>query len=231
MAETKPPTTSRGSAATTWDALADHYDPERIADHVYSACVRQAVADLRPAGTVLDCGCGTGLATPYLLNAERVYALDFSEQMLEQLQQKFRPGEVQTVHGDVRHLPFPDGMFDCVLVANVLQHLPPVDHARAAAEILRVLKPGGRYSVSVQQYSTWKQRAGWGKEGKPSQPGIDYIFRFTRPELAALFPGARIRAVGFYGRPPQLQISIARLAGHLLARLGHGHMICAYGTA
>lgn len=68
------------------------------------------------------------------------------------------------------------------------------------------------------------------QEGKPGgKGGCDYIFRYTRSELAALFPSARIRAVGFYNWPAQMLIT--KTAGHTLARRGHGHMILAYGAA
>ena len=219
------------SPAAAWDAMASGYDAERVSDPVYRACIRQAVADLRPAGTVLDCGCGTGLATPYLMDAESVHALDVSEEMLVRLEAKFPRRKLHTARGDVRRLPYPDGMFDCVLVANVLQHLKPADQVRAAAEIMRALKPGGRFCVSVHHYSVAKRHAGWKKEGRPGgdRRNAGYIFRYTRAELAALFPGAGIRAMGFYGLPAQRLIS--SMAGHVLARLGRGHMLCAYGTA
>jgi ubiquinone/menaquinone biosynthesis C-methylase UbiE len=217
------------SASRTWDAQARHYDSARVEDPVYKACLAQAVADLHPTGRVLECGCGTGLATRHLLRAERVHAVDFSESMLEQVRRKFPEDRVRTKLADVRALPYPSGTFDCVLAANVLQHLVPEDQVRAAREILRMLKPGGRYSVSVHHYSREKQDRGWEKQGKPGEPGVDYIYRYSRRELAALFPRARIRAIGFYGWPAQLLIS--RAAGHVLARFGHGHMICAYGRA
>jgi ubiquinone/menaquinone biosynthesis C-methylase UbiE len=220
----------RSSTADTWDALAADYDIERHTDRVYDACVRQAVADLKPRGVVLECGCGTGLATGHLLTAPRVtavHAVDFSEHMLETVRRKFPSDHIETTRADLRQLPYPDGTFDCVLAANVLQHLAPSDQPRAAEEIMRVLRPGGRYSVSVHHYSADKQQRGWEKEGKPGQPGVDYIFRYSRDELARLFPEARIRAVGFYGWPAQMLIT--RTVGHVLARFGHGHMISAHG--
>ncbi len=222
---------SSRSPAAAWDAMASCYDAERASDPVYCACIRQAVADLRPAGTVLDCGCGTGLATPYLMCAESVHALDVSEEMLVRLETKFPRPELHAARGDVCRLPYPDDMFDRVLVANVLQHLTPTEQVRAAAEIMRTLKPGGRFCVSVHHYSVDKQQAGWKKEGRPGgdRRNSGYIFRYTRAELAALFPGAHIRAMGFYGLPAQRLISST--AGHVLARLGRGHMLSAYGTA
>lgn len=221
--------TFRSTTAAMWDALAESYDAERTGDAVYDACMRQPVADLRPEGTVLECGCGTGLATGYLLDgAEYVHALDFSGRMLEEVRRKYPDERVATRQADVRALPYADDTFDCVLAANVLQHLVPSEQPRAAAELLRILKPGGRYAVSVHHFSLDKQELGWRKEGKPGQPDTDYVYLYTRDELAALFPRARIRAMGFYGCPGQMFIT--RAAGHLLARLGHGHMIEAYGT-
>ena len=44
--------------------------------------------------------------------------------------------------GDAHHLPFLDATFDAVVTFNTFEHL--YDPPRAAAEIHRVLKPGGR---------------------------------------------------------------------------------------
>ena len=49
------------------------------------------------------------------------------------------------VVGDAHRLPFRDGIFDHVVALNVFEHLR--DPTRAAAEIFRVLKPGGRVAI------------------------------------------------------------------------------------
>lgn len=217
---------SSGSTPEVWEAAADSYDQKRALDPVYHSCVARVVADLQPQGRVLDAGCGTGLQTARIDPRCEIHAVDYSQRSLDLLRRRLP--NVATRTADLRDLPFEDGSFDAVLCANTLQHLTPEGQRLAARELLRVLRPGGRYAVSVHHYSVEKQRAGWIKEGKPGQAGVDYIFRFSLAELQALFPGCRVRAVGFYGWP--LQHVVSGVAGHLLARLGRGHMLIAYGT-
>jgi len=160
------------SRPEVWDALAREYDALRVRDPVYRACLEQAVEVLHPAGTVLDAGCGTGLSTQLLLACDEVKALDFSAASLRTLQAKLGARDnLDTVCGDLRELPFPDATFDRVLCANALSCLSPTAQARAAAELLRVLKPHGRYAVSAHHYSRAKQRRRWIKEGRPGGSG------------------------------------------------------------
>jgi SAM-dependent methyltransferase len=50
---------------------------------------------------------------------------------------------VDFVEGDVERLPFPAASFDGVLLSGIVHHLP--DPSRCAAEVFRVLRPGGRF--------------------------------------------------------------------------------------
>jgi SAM-dependent methyltransferase len=218
------------SKPEVWDQLAPDYIAQRAADPVYRSCLLQAIEALQPAGTVLDAGCGTGMSTRYLLHCEHVEALDFSGASLDTLQAHLGGRKnLEIVRADLRELPFPDASFDCVLCANTLQHLAPQAQPQAVAELLRVLKPRGRYAVSAHHYSRYKRRKRWIKEGRPGQPGMDYVFRFSRCELARLLPGAQIRAAGFYALPGRAQNLAARWLGKALVRLQIGHMLIAYG--
>lgn len=222
---------ARSSKAEVWDELAAGYDELRLGDPVYCAGIYQSIEVLRPFGAVLDAGCGTGLATRLLLGCREIRALDFSKRSLEILERRIgRRSNLKPVHGDLCALPFPDESFDSVLCANALPCLSPEAHLRAASELRRVLKPHGRYAVSVHSYSRAKRRRHWIKEGRPGQPGVDYIFRFSRSELLRLFPGARIRAVGFYALPGRVQIAAARYFGELVDKFDFGHILIAYGS-
>ncbi len=207
----------------------------RNADPVYHACIQQAVNDLRPAGVVLDCGCGTGFATRLLLGRSRaLHALDFSIASLEELKRKF-PERIDPdrARRRARNLPYPDAHFDRVLVANVLQHLTPPDQRLAAAEVMRVLKPGGRYSVSVHHFSVREaaRRLEERRQAWAARPRSTTSSATRATSWPLIFPGGKVRAIGFYGWPSQVQILIELdLLGERLRRWGRGHMLCAAGV-
>ena len=88
-------------------------------------------------------------------------------------------------------------------------------------------------SVSVHHYSKSKRKSGWIKGGKPGQPGIDYIFRFTRDDLLTLLPDSLTRGVGYYGflKVPffgsRLQNILATLIDRAAALFEYSHMLMA----
>ncbi|TGY88284.1 SAM-dependent methyltransferase [Marinicauda algicola] len=70
--------------------------------------------------------------------------------------------------GDAGRLPFADDSFDRVICSEVLEHLPDVE--AALAEIDRVLKPGGRFALSVPRY--WPEAVCWTlSDGYRNTPG------------------------------------------------------------
>ncbi|MDP9074589.1 MAG: methyltransferase domain-containing protein, partial [Actinomycetota bacterium] len=52
--------------------------------------------------------------------------------------------------GDALGLPFPNAVFDRVIAAEVLEHIP--DDRAAMGELVRVLRPGGTMAVTVPRW-------------------------------------------------------------------------------
>ena len=104
-----------------------------------------AVRLSKPQGAaVLDLGSGTGdLSAEFRRqDAAQVIGLDVSAAMLARAEEKFGRQRIEWLQGDALHLPFTDGSFDVVASAFVMRNLP--DLAGSFAEMVRVLKPGGR---------------------------------------------------------------------------------------
>ena len=103
----------------------------------------------REDAVVLDVACGTGdLSIELDRNAKaRIIGSDFCRPMLTVAQSKPSGGSgpIPYVEGDALRLPFADGSFDAVTIAFGLRNLASVPDG--LAELLRILKPGGRLAV------------------------------------------------------------------------------------
>ncbi len=98
----------------------------------------------RPGETVLDLGCGTGLARATLDEAGLIaVGMDFSIGMLKRAAERRQP---RLVLANCIRLPFRQASFDQLLGATVIQNI--AKKHEALAEISRVLRKGGRAVLS-----------------------------------------------------------------------------------
>jgi SAM-dependent methyltransferase len=98
---------------------------------------------------VLDLGCGTGFTLTRLPPSVRAVGVDRAQAALA-LSARRNSGAA-LVCADAARLPFASGSFDAVLALDVLEHLS--DDASAAAELHRVLVPGGVAVITVPAYA------------------------------------------------------------------------------
>ncbi|MGA3217467.1 MAG: class I SAM-dependent methyltransferase [Acidimicrobiales bacterium] len=118
---------------------------------------------LVPGQRLLDFGCGGGR---HALEAMRLGAVAtavdsdpkeiegasaWMAAMLEEDKDTANSGgQGHAVVGDGRALPFPDAIFDKVIAAEVMEHVP--DDAAVLAELARVLRGGGTMAVTVPRW-------------------------------------------------------------------------------
>jgi 2-polyprenyl-3-methyl-5-hydroxy-6-metoxy-1,4-benzoquinol methylase len=94
--------------------------------------------------------------------------------------------------GDALHLPYGDDSFDVVLMSEILEHVP-ADSA-AIAEMVRVLKPGGRAAVTVPRY--WPEKVCWALSDEYHEVEGGHVRIYRASELAEKLEDAGLRVTG-----------------------------------
>jgi len=175
----------------------------------YGAVAREVIPELGSrlvtacgigsADRVLDVAAGTGnAAIPAALAGARVTATDLTPELLDagRRDAAARGAMLRWQVGDAEELPVPDGEFDVVLSCVGLMFAP--HHDRAAAEVLRTCRPGGRIGL-----------INWTPEGFVGQ-----LFATMKPYLPSPPPGSQPPPL--WGREQHVQ----ELLGDRVSSLG-----------
>ncbi|MBW2421394.1 MAG: class I SAM-dependent methyltransferase [Deltaproteobacteria bacterium] len=99
-------------------------------------------------GHVLEVGCGRGAGTQLILatfGATSVDAFDFDPDMVRRARKRLAPhgDRVRVWQGDITSIEADDDSYDAVFDFAIIHHVPR--WRDALVEVLRVLKPGGRF--------------------------------------------------------------------------------------
>jgi SAM-dependent methyltransferase len=113
---------------------------------------------------VLDVGCGRGEILRHCaqLGADAfgidyaAVAVQMSLNVIEEVD-GVAPGKTAVMQADAKKLPFATGMFDRVLMFDVVEHLHPWELHSAMLEVHRVLKPDGRFIIHTAP-NVWYDR-------------------------------------------------------------------------
>ena len=107
-------------------------------------------AEVLPGDRVLDVACGAGnTALAAARRFAHVTGLDFVPALLDHARERSRSElleDIEWVAGDAENLPFEDGSFDVVMSTFGVIFAP--NQRLAAAELLRVCRPGGRIAMA-----------------------------------------------------------------------------------
>lgn len=224
------PAVTDGGVLAAQRALWSKGDYPTLARHMVPISVGTLdLVGVSPGDRVLDVGVGDGNTS---LEAARrsavVTGLDLNPDQLGRARARSAAEgvDVELVEGNAEELPFEDGRFD--LVVSVLGVIFAPDHARAAAELARACRPGGRVAVTAWQdagwFRSWRDRAQQVLPSDPPAAGAG-----PRPdawgspdELERRLAGAGIEVTAVHVRPFHWTFPSAEAAVELFLRTASG---------
>ena len=145
-----------------YNEWSETYDTdENLTRDLDQKVTREALASLHFT-SILEIGCGTGKNTSFLSQiGESVYAVDFSQRMIEKAKEKVRAENVRFSMMDItQRWNFEDQSFDLIICNLVLEHIENLSFVFSEAS--RTLKEKGRFFINelhpFKQYEGKKAR-------------------------------------------------------------------------
>ena len=148
---------SGGCSTEVYNIMTDDYDNlegySADADLKLGCGLPTEFAKIKKGDLVVDLGSGAGndcfVARHEVGNAGKVIGIDFTEAMVEKARinaERLGFNNVEFRLGDIEKIPMTDNVAD-VAVSNCVMNLVP-DKIKAFAEVYRILKIGGHFSIS-----------------------------------------------------------------------------------
>ncbi len=163
-----------------WDAIApEWYEFKKSSD-------KEVIKFLKNTnGNILDLGCGTGRY--FVKTKAKIYALDFSKEMLNFAEQRAKKLKIKTKliqHNLTKKLPFEDNFFSAAICIATLHCIKgKQNRIKILKELHRVLKPKSKLLIKV--WNRKSKRFGGKKEKKIKwrNKGERYYYFYTEEEI------------------------------------------------
>lgn len=111
----------------------------------YTEIILEQLSQGQKPHAILDIGCGLGIITNFLKGSfpdAQLVGIDIDAEAIFHAKELYPACSFKV--GDVLQIPYSDNSFDCVMLIQVLHHVPAPLWPQAIQEIFRILKPGGK---------------------------------------------------------------------------------------
>lgn len=130
-----------------WDKRSKVFDKQVLSkyENAYKKTIKRSIPFLNAEDTMLEIGCGTGIATITLADyVKKITAIDISEEMMLQAAEKAKEKGKENItfqQKDLMELCAEPESYDVVAAYNVLLYMKNQD--KVLEKIYEILKPGG----------------------------------------------------------------------------------------
>ena len=179
--------------------------------------------DPKPGEQWLDLGCGTGAVSMRAARAgAAVTGVDLSEVMIETARRRAREEglAIEYLVGDAEAVPCPDASFDVVSSSVGVIFAP--EHEKAAGELARLVRPGGRLGLTA-----WRPESSIARSMQvaarfqpPPPEGAGNPFEWSAQDHVSALLGDSFELEFHDGDAPQTAESAEALWEYLLAGVG-----------
>lgn len=168
------------SAYNIW---AHNYDEDKNLTRDLDAIIVRKEFSEKRFTSILEIGCGTGKNTIFFSEiADKVYAIDFSEGMIEKAKDKIKSHKVNFKRADItRKWPIENSTIELIFCNLILEHIENLDFIFSEAN--RCLKQKGKFFINelhpFRQYEG--KKATFENDGKTTQIDafVHHISDFT----------------------------------------------------
>ena len=120
-----------------------------FSNYVKLRVFKKEASKIKDKGVFLDAGGGVGnWAFHFLKDFKKIIVLDISNEALKRIPEK----EIIKKQGTVTKIPLKANSVNCILLADVFEHVMPKDLNKMLGELRRVLKKDGRIIIFTSQY-------------------------------------------------------------------------------
>lgn len=197
-----------------WNRRSVLYDAKigKIYHEAYQRTLHMSQRYLKKTDYLLDLGCGTGITTVEIApKVDRVLAIDISEEMMSQCQQKIESRGIQNVETKMMNIfdtSLEDNSFDVICVFNVLNYM--IDREDVMIRIYNILKPGGYFLSATDclgERLTREAMLKWYSHKKGDTPTVQFDTMKNIRKLIASGGFKILEYENLYNSPPNLFVA------------------------
>lgn len=155
IAMNKPQVLYKDKLAKEWIDWVESENPEGSREKEIYPLIRKWV-EINNARIIVDIGCGQGICSSFVSSKIDYIGIDLSKELIKRARKLYKSANRQFLVGSAYDIPLGNNFSDSVISIWVWSHLANLE--KAAKEIYRILKSGGKFLLITANPDTYDIR-------------------------------------------------------------------------